>query len=900
LLLWAAQVAPRHVAEMDIEGGDGMKTWGIRVLAGCCAACTLTTSGVPLQAQVEAVVGTPFGVADLTIEFPATDALTSVGMAPLHVTSADGRVLYPAFNQGFMTRLLGRQPPAPRRLNVMFLFTGDRPFDVVIRTPTPQQVRIVPVQRPAAAHARLQRRWWRYYTAFLRDQAGDGSYPAVVETYLAAMLARRLNLDEPLLQRWRNNSTPSEGRQALELITGAERLRLEVLRAVCLGNDLDTQTATQPLPVPVSWRAPGLSDTPAEVAIEPLARRVPAECFYVRFGQFVNYLWLQALLEDYGGDLATMITARGQHASASQRVGDQLVLRQNVLAQLLGPHVIADMAVIGMDMFTREGAAIGVVFEARNQLLGVDLARQRQEALDRERQRGAVATTVTIAGRDVSFLSTPDNRLRSFYLVDGSYHLVTNSRTIVQRFLEVRDGAGSLGTSAEFRHARANVPTTRDDTIFLFLPTKFFEQLFSPAYQIELERRMRAAAEIQQLELARWAARAEGQPGDTREQLIAAQVLPRGMGQRPDGSAPQVTADTINDSLRGALGYFTPVPDMNVERVSPREASRFAVQRDYYANNWQQFEPLLLVIQRTPQDAAGRERITIDGFVSPLADTKYARFLASLGEPTQYHLVPPEGNVILVEAALRGGMLFPRVPAHTMFLGIQDHAPLATHAPDNLLRWLSIVRTTPAFLGAWPQPGFLDLLPLGLAGSPDTAGFSALPLGVWRWQGRGFSVVSLERSILEDVSAQIGFEEGSEPAQIRVQVGDLSQAKFGAWLNALAFARARQVSVGNARLLHVLTQQLSVPLADARDLAERLLDAELVCPLGGQYELSSDADFPLWQSTAWPVERRGDVPADYVAPPLAWFRGLEAKLLRQASDIVLHATVDMQRTHPAP
>ncbi len=444
-----------------------MKSGGIHILAVCWAASAVATGGRPLAAQVEAVVGTPFGVADLTVEFPASDALTPVGMASLGVTSPDGRVLYPTFNQGFMTRVLGGQPPAPRRLNVMFLFTGERPLDVVIRTPTVRRVHVVPAPRPAAAHARLLRRWWRYYTAFLRDQADAGGHPAVVETYLEAMLARRLNLSEPLLQRWRDDRSPSEDRQALELMIGAERMRLQVFRETCLGEGLDTQPAAQPLPAPVPWRAAALPDASADGAVEPLAQRIPAECFYVRFGQFANYLWLQALLEDYGGDLATMVTARGLRANVAQRLSDQLALRQNALAEMLGPHVIADMAVIGLDMFTREGAAIGVVFEARTRLLGVELARQRQEALDRELARGAAVTTETIAGREVSFLATPDNRLRSYYLVDGAYHLVTNYGRLSGGSWRSATARGHWARAASFAMraaGRRRIATTRSSS----------------------------------------------------------------------------------------------------------------------------------------------------------------------------------------------------------------------------------------------------------------------------------------------------------------------------------------------------------------------------------------------------------------------------------------------------
>ncbi len=48
---------------------------------------------------------------------------------------------------------------------------------------------------------------------------------------------------------------------------------------------------------------------------------------------------------------------------------------------------------------------------------------------------GAKLESVRIAGRPVTFLSTPDNRLRSFYASDGNFHLITTSRTIVEWFL---------------------------------------------------------------------------------------------------------------------------------------------------------------------------------------------------------------------------------------------------------------------------------------------------------------------------------------------------------------------------------------------------------------------------------------------------------------------------------
>lgn len=850
----------------------------------------------PVRAQVEAITGRPFGVAEVRFDLPLADAAAAVGSAAFTVSSPDGRVFYPAFNHGFLIRVFRDSAPPPANLSVMFLFRGDTPFDVTIRTPTAQTVRVTPRSRKPAAYQRALRRWWRYYhVTFLNAQSENSDYPPVAEAYLSSMLARRLNLPETLVQRLTTAAPKSEGRQTLELLAGAESLRMEVLKGSSLGRQLDTQPASLPLPDNVAWPGRTLETPAADVDVEPLAMRVPAECFYVRFGQYTNYIWLNALLQDYGGQLGRMISSRGTHTDIGRRVQDQLALEQGVLAELLGPQAVADIALIGMDTFLREGAAIGVLFEARGNLLNVDILRQRQEALFRQQDQDAKLSTVQVAGRDVSFLSTPDNRLRSFYVIDEPYHLVTNSQRLVERFLAVREGPGSLGASAEFRHARQQIPTSRDDTIFVYFSTAFFENLLSAPYQVELRRRLQAVTDLEQVMLAQLAARAEGQPGDTLEQLIAAQLLPAGIGTRPDGSRPILSGTQGSDSLRGARGFFTPVPDLTVTQVSPGEQRRYAAQRAYYEQNWRQMDPLLIAIKRYALDRGGRERITIDAFISLLDDTKYARFLSSLGEPTNYRLVPPADNLVLVQAVLRGGLLFPQVPPHTLFLGVQDHAPLSTQTPDSVLRFLQIVRTVPGFLGAWPQPGFLDLLPFRLAREPDMEGFTQLLLGVWRWQGRGFSVLSMDRNLLGDVSQQIGFEETDERAQIRVQVGDLSSAQFGDWLDALGYERARQVSVGNCQFLGILTQQLKVAPEQALDTAQQLLDTQLVCPLGGTYERVTRGGLETWQSTAWPAARHYQVPADYVTPPLDWLRGLEAQLVRDRDQLVLRAHVDMQR-----
>ena len=125
-----------------------------------------------------------------------------------------------------------------------------------------------------------------------------------------------------------------------------------------------------------------------------------------------------------------------------------------------------------------------------------------------------------------------------------------------------------MAQSAEFQFVRQAMPLARNDTVFVYFSSAFFEGLFSPQYSIELQRRMKSVTDIELLMLARLAARGEQIRGESPEDLAAAELLPRGFGRRPDGSGPVERGGQIVDSLRGARGTFTPIPDVAVSAVT--------------------------------------------------------------------------------------------------------------------------------------------------------------------------------------------------------------------------------------------------------------------------------------------------------------------------------------------
>jgi hypothetical protein len=98
-------------------------------------------------------------------------------------------------------------------------------------------------------------------------------------------------------------------------------------------------------------------------------------------------------------------------------------------------------------------------------------------------------------------------------------------------------------------------------------------------------------------------------------------------------------------------------------------------------------------------------------------------------------------------------------------------------------------------------------------------------------------------------------------------------------------------------------QQLKVPTDRCPAVANRLLDAKLQCPLGGDYVLhdaDSSKDLPgWWKSTAWQsgsLSQRGKPkpPADYIAPLVEWFRGGKVQAIQQASSLSVVGLIQLE------
>jgi hypothetical protein len=241
------------------------------------------------------------------------------------------------------------------------------------------------------------------------------------------------------------------------------------------------------------------------------------------------------------------------------------------------------------------------------------------------------------------------------------------------------------------------------------------------------------------------------------------------------------------------------------------------------------------------------------------------------------------------------------------FAGLRDLNPLPTpwqqndrEAPPTLFAYLlKFLFGSPGdyvvgYLGATPgaPPGPL-YTPWGNSsqfGPPDSRGY-ARGGPVWRRDYGQYSMFSFDRDLIDVLSPQVLMVPAERPAQGRLHIGDPRHSAVAEFLDVLGFIQASRTSDSNTRFLDVLSRQLHVPNDEVVGIAEELLDAKLVCTLGGKYEANPDVfGHPTWETTLPPQT----TPLDYRFPPLHWFRGLDLDFAIIGDVLSAHASVDLQ------
>lgn len=787
-----------------------MKSINVRIIAILvCVSQLICRDSVAEEVSLKAYSGEPLGVAILTFpenlygdpnvrSFP----MEQLGAGALYPASISAGVCY-------------------------FLFDAKATKEVVFRGTAIPLVPVATVDSgPHSMHLDL---WWKAFIERARRTETTDGYPLQMDQYLLTMLAKRLHKPDVELKSptWLPQNEES---RFFAFLTGTESIRIAMQKDALLATAKGRELATHQIPKAALPPAVTIPEPAADVQVEPLAMVIPPEFFYVRLQGYDDLSWARQQIDQFGADLRDLSTARGFDYHLSDRLENQLELRDTKLAQLLGPAVISDIAIIGSDTFLREGAGIGVVFHARvNELLQQNLNTQRQ--LRANSDPDVTLTDVTFEGDSgmYSLLSTRDNRVRSFYVRSGDFHLVTTSRTIARRFLEVsRDASTSLGASKEFRYGRTIMPLSRADNAFLYMSDAFFRSFIRPECRIEMTRRAQSESEMELVQLAALAASAEQRSADSLQDLINNGFLPSGFGDRPDGSKLEWDGRSITDSLRGARGAFLPVPDVTVEKATPTEVRAYAEFATMYARLWRRMDPAVVAVRRV--DEGTMQRVVVDLHVYPFSQTEFALFSFLNPDKEQKQLAPIEGAMLVAEAnAFNVTPIIAGLMDHEVKFSCQkgtveaDPLDAQQHAFLGGRTIKAVEQYTASLFAAQSKDG--DIVALAWPIRIPQAGFAL--------RTDEFAVLAETKETLEAIRGKLKRIDAARPATLRVHVSDLKMAKAARYGHAVAWNQASRISSGNAELLNRIVTQFRVSPANAVSVAEELFNAGLTHPLGG-------------------------------------------------------------------
>ncbi|WP_166829550.1 hypothetical protein [Thalassoroseus pseudoceratinae] len=838
-------------------------------LVGLCVMLQ-SASAAETEWQSSAFLGEPFGVghieAQLKDNFPADRSFV--------FDEHNKRVFYPV-----VVRSLQDEGSSVAKLRVYFLFRGEEPLHLELATTPPTQLTVKP-NDDATNHRDLLKTWWKHFPKqFLRKQQWHRE-PEALGTYLTGMLARRLDLDEAYGRRqssWsrRTGIFGNEWSHFAELVIGTRSVKAALQRDTLLKRTDDVEIANQPLPESAELPAVEIPEDFAGRDVEELAYHVPEECFYIRCAGVAEYGWLHnafATLKMFSqgvqGVTADYTVDPGIHAKLEK----QLALRQSTAENLLTPQTLKQLAVIGTDFFVREGAAIGVVFDAHDSKGVADWIKQEQShALEQEPQ--AKLQTVQIGKTKGTFLATSDHRVRSFHVSVGRFHLVTNSRKIAERFVEISKANGSLGALREYQYTRAvKFPDDRIGPVFVYLSDAFFRNFIGPQYRIEMTRRAKAASDLELVTFAQFVAKSEGVSADSVGDLVSAELLPASILSRPDHSQPTLKNGRPTDSNRGGRGTFLPIPDVGIQGVTKSEVESYKRFTTFYRRIWTRVDPVALAINEAPSDKRGTIRLVFDLYVTPFVAGQYGMLAAFLPKPDDVHVPPPTGSILFLDIV---SPLFGRLDEESrkdlhLFAGVLDFEVPFTIKNAKVKYPKVDEERLPGFLGQTKKSGLVQLFVSDRDRDKikrDADGYGQFRKNWIRVWNDDWLAIAPQKAVLEQVTPHLNVQPAARSAQLRLSLGDVSQAKIRAAAEAEAYVQTRRMSADTAMYLHRLMQQLHLEPAEVPEAAKTIHEGHLLDPLGGQLQwvtATEDSPGAGWVSTHWPHRSRF---ADTAVPP---------------------------------
>lgn len=340
---------------------------------------------------------------------------------------------------------------------------------------------------------------------------------------------------------------------------------------------------------------------PSGQKLDPLAKHLPADALIAEFGTLRDLVTLGRDLDQRFGAITQALEGTPGPNWLQERYREQLAVEVDVLAEKLGHLAVGSVALVLSDPYLREGSDVSLVFEVRDQALFA-AALEAHGKRAKANHPDLTESRVTIDGRSVLLLSTPDGSIRRYQIELPRVTVLTNSHGAMKRLLAVQDGrAKGLASSPDYRYARTVKPYDGlAESASVFLGDAFMAQITGPRSKILEARRVRAQLELQAVDSAAllfgWM---QGEPPSSLQQLVESPWLAPEDLKHSDGSPIRWTPERGASSRWGTTFHLSPIIDQDVDLVTKAEQSAYERFRSGYESGWRLgVDPTLVRLMR--------------------------------------------------------------------------------------------------------------------------------------------------------------------------------------------------------------------------------------------------------------------------------------------------------------
>ncbi len=365
-----------------------------------------------------------------------------------------------------------------------------------------------------------------------------------------------------------------------------------------------------------------------------LADLVPPDRFFVYFPKPEALVQFLDSGSDFLFHLSTGFTGRSIDYQLLGRYLARLGMTEDFMRSMLSSEALAEVALFLPDLHFIDGTDPTVVARVRNPaLLGTLLKLVGMGDLDQ-------ITPRKLAGGQTVF-----------WVRRGDLLLIGSQRSEVELALELqaRNGAGSLGRSAEFRYLLTQLPPRETTRGYLYFSDPFLRRLTGPAGKIGQLRRVLARTQLEAASAGALLYRADHQQAPaSAEALFASGYAPRLAGPKPEQIRLDAHLAASADDF-GTPAQMKTLLEMPFDLVTEREARAYASYRDNYSQFWRQyFDPIAIRLDQTAPD-----RMEMETFILPLIDSSFYRSIregvagAEVDGPLRVPALEPEPVAML-------------------------------------------------------------------------------------------------------------------------------------------------------------------------------------------------------------------------------------------------------------